>query len=85
MSEGIPACPPVRQFSSVDDAMSFTNGRSSFTICLYVNGDLDHVTPAAHFDYIEGKSWTELYKNTKELVNIHGTDKASKILHEKKF
>jgi hypothetical protein len=80
------SCPLAMMFGSLNDAIRYNYyGYSSATVVYYINRDIDHVTPAAYADYIEGNNWTNLYNNVKDLINTIGVDETIIRIHRERF
>ena len=78
--------PNGRRFASFRIACMLT-GFSSSSLCHYVakSEGVSHVSPGAYTDYVSQHEWPTLYSKVKALIDLHGIDKASELLHREKY
>jgi hypothetical protein len=75
------AAPVGQRFTNLADSLAFGSGYSSKSVVAYVAGHIEHVTPAAYIDYIEGNDWPELLETIRKLLDEYGEKDTVALLH----
>ena len=66
----VPPIPEGKQMA-FEDAIKYGNGYTSKSLIAYLKGDINHITPGAYADYIEGREndWSNIVYNILEIIN----------------